>query len=55
VLGLLAYIVLGTIALKRGRTPGQRAAAFLGALLAAGYVVSVAMTRDPRGFLAAVS
>src|SRR5690606_537940 len=51
VLGLLAYIVLGTIALKRGRTPGQRAAAFLGALLAAGYVVSVAMTRDPRGFL----
>lgn len=50
VLGLLAYIVLGTIALKRGRTRAQRNAAFAAALIAAGYVVSVALTRDPRGF-----
>ena len=53
VLGLLAYILLGTIALKRGRTRGQQVAAFLGALLAAGYVVSVALTRNAWGFLAA--
>ena len=47
VLGLLAYIVLGSVALRRGRTRTVRAAAFAGALLAAGYVVAVALTRDP--------
>ena len=47
VLGLVAYIVLGTIALRRGRTRGIRAAAFAGALAAAGYVVWVALTRNP--------
>ena len=52
VLGLLAYIVLGVYALRRGRTLGQRAVAFVAALLAAGYVVAVALTRDPRGPLA---
>ncbi|MGE5130697.1 MAG: SirB2 family protein [Sphingomonadaceae bacterium] len=49
VLGLLAYIVLGSIALRRGRTRGVRVAAFVGALAAAGYIVCVALTRDPRG------
>jgi len=32
VVALIAYIVLGSIALKRGRTPGIRAAAFFAAL-----------------------
>lgn len=50
VLGLLAYIVLGSIALRRGRTRAVRAAAFAGALLAAGYVVAVALTKDPLPF-----
>ncbi len=50
--GLLAYIVLGSIALKRGRTRAARAAAFGAALAAAGYIVAVALTRDPRGFFA---
>jgi uncharacterized membrane protein SirB2 len=50
--GLLAYIVLGMLALRRGRTKGVRAAAFAAALAAAGYIVSVALTRDPRGPLA---
>lgn len=50
VLGLVAYIVLGSIALKRGRTMRVRAAAFVLALLSAGYVVGVALTRDP-GFV----
>jgi uncharacterized membrane protein SirB2 len=49
VLGLLAYIVLGSIALRRGRTRGARVAAFVGALAAAGYIVCVALTHDPRG------
>jgi uncharacterized membrane protein SirB2 len=51
VLGLVAYIVLGSIALKRGRTMRVRAGAFLLALLSAGYVVAVALTRDPAFFL----
>lgn len=51
VLGLLAYIGFGTVALKRGRTRAIRAAAFVLALAAAGYVVSVALARDPAGFL----
>ena len=47
VLALLAYIVLGSMALRRGRTKAVRAAALAGALAAAGYIVSVAITRDP--------
>jgi len=46
VLALLAYIVLGSIALKRGRTKGIRAGAFAAALAAAAYLVAVALTRD---------
>jgi uncharacterized membrane protein SirB2 len=52
VLGLLAYIALGTIALKRGRTPRVRAAAFVAALAAVAYIVWVALTHDARGPLA---
>ncbi len=52
VLGLLAYIALGAYALRRGRTLRRRAAAFAAALIAAAYVVAVALTRDPRGPLA---
>jgi uncharacterized membrane protein SirB2 len=46
-LALLAYILLGTIALKRGRTRAIRLGAFGGALLTLGYLVSVALTRNP--------
>ncbi|MDH4095887.1 MAG: SirB2 family protein [Betaproteobacteria bacterium] len=46
VLALLAYIVLGTIALKRGRTKRVRGAAFAAALATAAYIVAVALTRD---------
>jgi uncharacterized membrane protein SirB2 len=55
VLGLVAYIALGTVALKRARSKPVRAAAFALALLAAAYIVSVALTRDPLGFLALAS
>ena len=47
VVGLVAYIVLGTIALKRGRTKGVRAAAFVGALACFVYIVAVAVTKNP--------
>jgi uncharacterized membrane protein SirB2 len=47
VLGLIAYIALGIIALRRGKTRRVRAAAFAGALLAAAYIVAVALTRNP--------
>lgn len=52
VLGLLAYIVLGTIALKRGRTRTIRLSAFIAALLVYAWIVSVAMTKNIAGFLA---
>lgn len=50
--GLLAYIGLGMVALRRGRSKRTRVVFFVLALLAAGYVVSVALTRDPAGPLA---
>src|SRR5690242_16216667 len=50
--GLAAYIVLGAIALRRGRTRRLRIAAALAALLTFAYIVSVAMTKSPLGFFA---
>ena len=47
---LIAYIVLGTIALKRGKTKAQRVAAWIAALLVFGYMVAVAMAHDPFPF-----
>ena len=47
VVGLAAYIALGAIALKHGRTKGVRTAAFVGALACFAYIVSVAVTRNP--------
>lgn len=46
VLALGVYIVLGTIALKRGKTKTVRVAAWLGALLTFAYIVAVALTRS---------
>jgi uncharacterized membrane protein SirB2 len=45
--GLLAYILLGVMALKRGRTLAIRARYFGLALFAYLYIVSVALTRSP--------
>lgn len=47
VLALIAYILLGTIALKRGKTKQVRLAAFLAALAVFAYIVKVALTRQP--------
>ena len=48
---LILYIVLGTFALKRGKTRGQRIAAWVAALLVFGYMVTVARAHDPFPFL----
>ncbi|MDD2884898.1 MAG: SirB2 family protein [Dechloromonas sp.] len=45
--GLLLYIVLGSLALKRGRTMSVRRASFGLALATYGYIVAVALSRSP--------
>jgi len=50
-LGLVLYIGLGTVALKRGPTRAVRAGAWVAALGVFGYIVSVAVTMNPAGFL----
>lgn len=45
--GLLAYIVFGAIALKRGKTKAVRLIFFALAVLAYSYIVSVALSRSP--------
>lgn len=50
--GLVVYIVLGAIALRGGRTRGVRIAAWLAAMATFGYIVSVAITRNPLGIVA---
>lgn len=49
--GLLAYILLGTMALKRGRSKAIRTRYLVLALLAYGYIVSVALSRNPLPWL----
>ena len=46
VLALVAYIGLGTIALKRGKTPSVRRFALLAALATFAYIAAVALTRQ---------
>ena len=48
---LILYIVLGTIALKRGKTQGQRIAAWIAALLVFSYMVAIAIAHDPLPFM----
>ena len=48
---LLVYIVLGSIALTRGRTLRIRAIAYVAALAVFGHIVATALTRNPLGLL----
>jgi uncharacterized membrane protein SirB2 len=48
--GLIVYIVLGTLALKRGRTKGTRAVFGLLAIFVFAFIASVARTHNPIGF-----
>jgi len=50
VAALIVYIGLGMIALKHGRTRGAKLAAWLAAQAVFGYIVAVALTRNPFPF-----
>jgi uncharacterized membrane protein SirB2 len=55
IVGLLAYIGLGMVALRPGRPMPVRAAAWVAALAVIGWIVSVALLKDPLGFFALIS
>ena len=50
-LALLAYIVFGSLALKRGRTLQHRRAAALLAIATFAYILAVALNRNPLPYL----
>jgi uncharacterized membrane protein SirB2 len=49
--GLLLYIGLGMLALRAGRPLPMRVAAWVAALLVFGWIVSVALSKNPLGAL----
>ena len=51
IVALVAYILVGTVAIKRGPTKPVRTGAWFLAMLIFCYMVSVGLSRDPRGFL----
>lgn len=50
--GLVVYILLGMVALKRGKTKEARMMAFVGALAVYAWVVGVALAKSPASWLA---
>jgi uncharacterized membrane protein SirB2 len=48
---LAAYVVLGSVALKRGRTPRARTVAFVAALVVYATMIGIARARHPLGWL----
>jgi uncharacterized membrane protein SirB2 len=55
ILLLVVYIVLGVLALKRGRSPAIRLVSWLGALAIFGLIISVARAHHPLGALQALA
>ncbi len=51
IVALLVYIALGVLALRPGRPLALRAIAWVAALATFGYIVSVAITKRPAGFM----
>lgn len=49
---LVAYVVLGVLALRLGRSPGQRWGGYLAALATYGFMYSVARAHHPLGLAA---
>jgi uncharacterized membrane protein SirB2 len=49
--GLIGYVVLGTIAIKRGPTLQIRVIAFVGALSLFAYIIGVALAKSPMSWL----
>jgi len=52
IVGLVVYVGFGVVALRPGGSVAVRATAWVAALAAVGWIVSVAITKNPRGFLA---
>jgi uncharacterized membrane protein SirB2 len=52
VFGLIAYIILGAIALQPGRSARLRGVAGIAAVMVFGWIVSVALTKNPLGVFA---
>src|SRR5690554_7790200 len=52
-LALLLYIGLGTVAIKRGRSPAVRGAAALAAVMTFAYMLGAALNHSPLSWLAA--
>lgn len=52
ILLLVVYVVLGILALRRGRTRRTQIACFLAALLVYAFIVSVALAHSPWGIFA---
>ena len=48
---LVVYVVLGSYALKRGRTPRMRLICFVAALAVYAFIISVAIEHHPLGVL----
>lgn len=51
VFGVIAYIILGALALREASTRSMRIACWFASLAVFGWIVSVALTRQPWGFL----
>lgn len=52
VIGLVCYIIVGTIAIKRGKTQGQRLTAALAAIAIFAYIYGAAISKSPLSWLA---
>ncbi len=52
IFGVIAYIILGTLALRDASTRRMRMACWFAALAVFGWIASVALTRDPAGLFA---
>ena len=52
VVGLVLYIIVGTIAIKRGKTPGQRLIAALASIAIFAYIYGAAVSKSPLSWLA---
>ena len=50
--GLVVYVLLGAIALRRGPTMAIRCVAFVGALSAFAYIVGAAVSKSPASWFA---
>ena len=53
-IGLLAYVLLGVVALRPGTGRSLRVVAWVAALAVVGWMWSVARTKNPAGFLGAL-